>query len=89
MLTKFSPANEQVTRAYLHTLMTHKEAAGCSLLTVHNVAFQLRLMRKIRESIQEDKFPQFIQKFFEDNFPQKDYPQWALDALLAVGVTIN
>jgi hypothetical protein len=35
------------------------------------------------------RFPQFIKKFLEDNFPEKEYPQWALDALAAVGVHIS
>jgi len=50
---KFPP---QVTRAYIHMLMTHKESSGCALLTVHNVAFQLRLMRNIRQAIKEDRW---------------------------------
>ena len=28
-----------------------KESAACHMITVHNVAFQLRLMRNVRESI--------------------------------------
>ena len=52
----FNPNScEQVTRAYIHTLMAHKEASGCALLTVHNVAFQLRLMKSIRQAIKDDK----------------------------------
>ena len=37
------------TRAYLHAVI--KESAACHMITVHNVAFQLRLMRNVRESI--------------------------------------
>jgi tRNA-guanine family transglycosylase len=36
--------------------MSHKEASGCALLTVHNVAFQLRLMKNIRNAIKEDRW---------------------------------
>ena len=36
-------------RAYVHAVI--KESAACHMITVHNVAFQLRLMRNIRESI--------------------------------------
>ena len=84
-----TPDNLQVTRAYIHTLMTHKEPSGCALLTVHNVAFQLRLMKNIRQAISQDRFPEFIKNFLEENFPEKDYPQWTLNALSAVGVNIN
>jgi tRNA-guanine family transglycosylase len=53
----------QVTRAYLYTLMSHKEASGCALLTVHNVAFQLRLMKNIRNAIKEDRCELDTQNF--------------------------
>ena len=33
-----------VTRAHIHKLLIDKETSGCHLLTVHDVAFQLRLM---------------------------------------------
>ena len=36
-------------RAYVHAVI--KESAACHMISVHNVAFQLRLMRNIRESI--------------------------------------
>lgn len=68
--------------------MAHKESSGCFLLTVHNVAFQLRLMKNIRAAIMEDKYPDFIKKFLADNFPDENYPKWACDALAAVGVNV-
>ena len=36
-------------RAYVHAVI--KESAACHMISVHNVAFQLRLMRNIRKSI--------------------------------------
>lgn len=80
---------KQVSRAYIYTLMTHKESSGCALLTVHNVAFQLRLMKRIRESILEDRFPDFVRDFMKSNFPGGEYPQWAIDSLSAVGVKLT
>ena len=60
----FNPNScEQVTRAYIHTLMAHKEASGCALLTVHNVAFQLRLMKSIRQAIKDDKWVSSLEAF--------------------------
>lgn len=52
-------------------LMTHKEASGCALLTVHNVAFQLRLMRNIREAIKEDRY-----KFNVSSYMYNIFSQW-------------
>lgn len=75
------------TRAYIHAI--HKEPSACHLLTVHNVAFQLRLMRRIRKSIMENNFPKFIADFMLSNFPDKRYPEWAINALTSVGVQLH
>ncbi|KAG0261016.1 hypothetical protein BG011_001435 [Mortierella polycephala] len=76
------------TRAYLYTVVT-KETVGCHLVSIHNTAYQLRLMRQIRESIIEDRFPPFIHKFFKDLFVEKSaYPEWAVNALQSVNVDL-
>ncbi|XP_025152539.1 queuine tRNA-ribosyltransferase catalytic subunit isoform X2 [Harpegnathos saltator] len=75
------------TRAYLHQIVTI-ETVSCHLLTVHNIAFQMRLMRDIRESIKEQKFPKFIQDYMLTVYPNKDYPTWIVKALEAVNVTL-
>ncbi|VDI48791.1 queuine tRNA-ribosyltransferase [Mytilus galloprovincialis] len=76
------------TRAYLHTIVTN-ETVACHLLSVHNVAYQLNLMKSVHDSIKEDNFPQFIKAFFIQQFPNKDFPQWAIDALDSVNVKLN
>ncbi|XP_060595304.1 queuine tRNA-ribosyltransferase catalytic subunit 1-like [Ruditapes philippinarum] len=78
----------QYTRAYLHTIATN-EAVACSLISVHNVAFQLDLMRSIQKSIKEDKFPEFIHEFFRILHPDGTYPGWAVEALNKVNVHLN
>merc|ERR1712179_566949 len=93
--TDFSPIDptcpcstcKNYTRAFLHTIVT-KEPSACHLLTVHNVAHQLRLMEMVRESIKSDTFPSFIQQFFCRLFPAKNYPEWAINALASVGVSL-
>ncbi|CAG7733632.1 unnamed protein product [Allacma fusca] len=76
------------TRAYLNSIVT-REAVACHLLTVHNVAFQMRLMKAIRESIKEGKFPEFVQKFMAGIYPDKNYPQWSKEALQTVGINLS
>ncbi|XP_046376211.2 queuine tRNA-ribosyltransferase catalytic subunit 1-like [Haliotis rufescens] len=76
------------TRAYLNTVVT-TETVACQLLTVHNVAYQLMLMKGIRESIIEDKFPEFIKEFFRQYFPKGDYPAWTVEALAKVNVSLS
>lgn len=75
------------TRAYLHGIVTVQTVA-CHLLSVHNVAFQMRLMKTIRDSITNGTFPEFVQKYFLNLFPEKDYPKWIVDALNAVNIKL-
>ncbi|GLH08209.1 Queuine tRNA-ribosyltransferase catalytic subunit [Gryllus bimaculatus] len=79
---------ERYTRAYLHSIATH-ETVACHLLTVHNIAFQMKLMRSIRESIKAQKFPEFVQNFMSVLYPEKNYPTWIVDALSAVNIQLK
>ncbi|GJQ70575.1 putative catalytic subunit of the queuine tRNA-ribosyltransferase [Trypoxylus dichotomus] len=76
------------TRAYLHGIVTIHPVA-CNLLTVHNVAFQLRLMQSIRDSIKEGRFPDFVKGFVNDMYPEKDYPEWVTTALASVHINLK
>lgn len=77
-----------VTRAYVHHNAS-KETVSAHLLTIHNVWYQLNLMREMRESIIEDRFPAFIRRFFANLYEHKtDYPSWAVSALRGVDVNL-
>ncbi|KAJ2451556.1 Queuine tRNA-ribosyltransferase catalytic subunit 1 [Coemansia sp. RSA 2336] len=78
---------QQFTRAYLYASVT-KETTNCHLITVHNIAFQMRLMRDIRTAIVEDRYPQFIRSFMKTRFG-KTVPRWIVDALKSVGVDLT
>ena len=75
------------SRAYLHQIAT-VETVSCHLLTVHNIAFQMKLMQDIRDSIKEQRFPRFIQDYMLIVYTNKDYPTWIINALQAVNVTL-
>ncbi|KAJ1818895.1 Queuine tRNA-ribosyltransferase catalytic subunit 1 [Coemansia sp. RSA 2598] len=75
------------TRAYLHTTVT-KDTTGCHLVTIHNIAFQMRLMRDIRRAIVEDRFPLFIREFMQTRFG-KTVPLWIVEALRSVNVDLT
>jgi len=56
---------------------------------MHNVHYQLNLMRLAREAIMEDKYPAFIRDFFARLYDEKSkYPEWAVHALRGVGVDL-
>jgi tRNA-guanine transglycosylase len=78
-----------VTRAFVHHLAA-KETVGAHLLTMHNVYYQLELMRSVREAIIEDRFPAFLRQFFMDRHDgdKTKYPDWAVEALRTVGVDL-
>lgn len=77
------------TRSYIHLLISSKETVGCHLVSVHNVAFQLRLMNGLRNAIIEDRFPDQVKQFFASYFGDKSkYPEWAVAALKSVNIDL-
>ncbi|OAA50472.1 queuine tRNA-ribosyltransferase [Metarhizium rileyi] len=77
-----------ITRAYIHH-NTSKETVSAHLLTIHNVWYQLNLMREIRQSIIQDQFPAYIRQFFAALYDSKtEYPHWAVEALKRVNVDL-
>jgi queuine tRNA-ribosyltransferase catalytic subunit len=74
------------TKAYIHAVIN--DPIMCSLITIHNVSFQLQLMRDMRSAIEEDRFPEFVQTFFSDLFPDSK-PKWIVDALKSVNIDIQ
>ncbi|KNC78772.1 queuine tRNA-ribosyltransferase [Sphaeroforma arctica JP610] len=76
------------TRSYLHQIVT-KETVACHLVTIHNIAYQLTLMKTLRESIMEDRFPGFVRNFFADMYPDGKYPAWCIEALQSVNLDLT
>lgn len=68
--------------------MEWNERAACHLLTVHNVRFQMRLMGRIRESLREGIFPEFVRDFMKGLYPKGEYPEWSREALKEVGIEL-
>ncbi|XP_065079520.1 queuine tRNA-ribosyltransferase catalytic subunit [Ochlerotatus camptorhynchus] len=74
-------------RSYLHHIVT-VEPVACSIISIHNVAFQLKLMNEMRENIKADTFPAFVKSYMKEQFPDGKVPQWIVDALAAVSVQV-
>lgn len=97
--TDFGPIEEgcecstckNYTRSYVHLNVTTKDTVGCHLVSIHNIAFQLRLMRSMREAIKKDELPAWIKKFFHNYFggDKSKYPVWTVNALQSVGVDLT
>ncbi|KAI1884329.1 hypothetical protein AGOR_G00225300 [Albula goreensis] len=83
------PTCKRHSRAYLHALFK-TDTAAMHHVTVHNISYQLTLMRSVRESIIEGRFPEFVRTFMKRMFPvEGTYPSWAVDALASVNITLD
>ena len=46
-------------------------------------------MGEMRQSIVDDKFPDFVTTFMNKMYPKRNFPQWAIGALESVGINLN
>ena len=53
------------TKSYLRHLYKCEEGLGKRLLSIHNIRFLINLTKEIRKAIQEDRFGDFKEEFFE------------------------
>jgi len=76
------------TRAYLHATVC-RETTAARLVTYHNIAYLMRLMRSLRDAMKEERLPEFVLGFLRVQFPAGDVPGWATDALDAVNIRVR
>jgi len=79
--------DECYSRSFLHNLCK-VEQTGSQLVTYHNIAFQMNLMKNVRESIINGTFEKFVKDFMFNYFPKQKYPQWIVNALGSVGINL-
>jgi tRNA-guanine transglycosylase len=82
------------TRARLHTLLKRGNPLAATLMTNHNIAYMMHLVRGMREAIFEDRYDEYVINFINDHFigsenGGEDVPQWVYDALCAAGINID
>ncbi|KAF7198495.1 Queuine tRNA-ribosyltransferase catalytic subunit [Pseudocercospora fuligena] len=78
-----------ISRSYIYHTAA-KETAGAHLMTMHNTHYMLDMMRRAREAIIEDRYPDFLKDYFSRLYAGKKekYPEWAVQALRGVGVDL-
>jgi tRNA-guanine family transglycosylase len=64
-------ACKNYTLAYISRLLRTKETVGCHLLSIHNISYQMRLMKDIRESIKNQTFPDWVVQFMHKYYKQR------------------
>ncbi|KAG2387128.1 hypothetical protein C9374_002163 [Naegleria lovaniensis] len=79
--------DECYSRSFLHNLCK-VEQTGSQLMTYHNIAFQMNLMKNVRESIVNGSFEKFVKDFMFLYFKKQKYPEWIVNALGSVGINL-
>ena len=69
--------------------MTTLIAAGCQLVTAHNICYVLRLMRKQRAAILDGTYPQFVRSFMAVHFAGAEIPTWVMEACAHAGIELQ
>ena len=59
------PTCQKHSRAYIRHLFKAKEMLGMRLAVTHNLYFYNNLMQQIRDALDEDRFPEFYEKYRE------------------------
>jgi queuine tRNA-ribosyltransferase len=54
------------SRAYLHHLHRAQEILGARLNTIHNLHYYLDIMQQMRDALDADRFPDWVQQFHTD-----------------------
>lgn len=52
------------TKAYLRHLINVNEILACTLLSMHNIRFSMRVMEKIKQAIKDDNYEEVKQDFY-------------------------
>jgi tRNA-guanine transglycosylase len=83
-----------ISRARLHALFKARNPVAVELITQHNIAYMMELVRSMRQAILKDQFAAYATKFVNDQYPGvtnggEDIPKWVIDALAATGINVQ
>lgn len=83
------PDGWKITRALIHSLAC-RETTGAHFLTIHNVAYQLNLMKQARTAIINGNFVQFVKNFFRTLYKERNYayPEWVIESLKLANIDL-
>ncbi|GFH47502.1 hypothetical protein CTEN210_03977 [Chaetoceros tenuissimus] len=81
------------SRARLHTLLKRNNPLAATLMTNHNIAYMMYLVRGMRKAIMEDRYASYVKDFINDQFRGsanggQDVPEWVRDALNEAGIKV-
>lgn len=82
------------SRARLHLLLKRNNPLAAILMTHHNIAYMMNLVRGMRKAIMEDSYAEYVNNFIFDQFRGsksggQDVPVWVKEALEEAGIKLN
>jgi queuine tRNA-ribosyltransferase len=82
-----------ISCARLHSLFKTGNPLAAQLLTQHNIAYMMSLVRNMRTAILEDRFAEFAKAFIHAQYRGKsnggeDVPTWVKEALAAASIEV-
>lgn len=57
---------KKYSKSYLRHLAMQKEISGLKMITYHNLYFYIKMMRDIRDAIEEDRYEEFQNNFLDE-----------------------
>jgi tRNA-guanine transglycosylase len=83
-----------ISRSRLQDLLKVGNPLAAELITQHNIAYMMWLVRGMRLAVLEDRYAEFAIQFMKESFLGKanggeDIPDWVVDALAAAGINVS
>ena len=83
-----------VSRTRLHSLLKANNPLAVELITHHNLAYMMSLVRSMRKAILHGNYASFVKSFVKSHFPGKEAggepcPKWVVEALSAAGIKLD
>jgi queuine tRNA-ribosyltransferase len=76
------------SRAQLHLLLK-TDSLGPQLLTTHNIAYMMRLTRRMRAAVIAGTYADFARGFVATMYPDGDVPAWVVEACDEAGFDVR
>jgi len=75
-------------------MLKRNNPLAATLMTHHNIAYMMYLVRGMRKAIMEDRYPTYVRGFIHDQFRGsdkggQDVPSWVKDALQEAGISLD
>ena len=80
-------------KSQLHIMLKRGNPLATTLMTHHNIAYMMVLVRGMRKAIMEDRYEEYVNDFLRGYYvcseQKEEVPQWVRDALDAAGIALS